>query len=63
MNIKERGITVGDLLIITIIILITTFIIKTFKNDKKTTFNISNQQDISYKINSSSKKYLNSFTL
>ena len=48
MNIKERGITVGDLLIILIIITSTT-LIKSFSKDKKTTLNYSNQEQVSYK--------------
>jgi len=51
MNLKERGITVGDLLIILIIIITSTILIKTFSNDKKTTFNHSNQESVSYEIN------------
>jgi len=39
MNLKERGITVGDLLIIFIIILVSTILVKTFNKDKKTNFN------------------------
>ena len=35
MNLKERGITVGDLLIILIIILTSTLIFKPFKNNKE----------------------------
>ena len=50
MNIKERGITVGDLLIILIIILTTTILVKTFNKDNKTTLNHNNQEDISFKI-------------
>ena len=37
MNLKERGITVGDLLIIFLIILTTTILVKTFNKDKKRT--------------------------
>ena len=48
MNLKERGITVGDLLIILIIILTSTVLIKTFNKDKKTTLNHSNQEKVSY---------------
>ena len=48
MNLKERGITIGDLLIILIIILTTTIFIKTFKDDKKTLLKQSNQVKISY---------------
>jgi len=51
MNLKERGITVGDLLIILIIIITSTILIKTFSKDKKTTFNYSNQDQFSYKKN------------
>ena len=47
MNIKERGITVGDLLII-IIILTTTILVKSFNKDKKTTLNHFNQETISF---------------
>jgi len=51
MNLKERGITVGDLLIIFLIILTTTIFVKTFSKDKKTTLNYSNQEQVSYKEN------------
>jgi len=51
MNLKERGITVGDLLIILIIIITSTIFIKSFSKDKKTTLNYSNQEQVSYKIN------------
>ena len=46
MNFKERGITVGDLLIIFLIILTTTILVKTFNKDKKTTLSHSNQENI-----------------
>ncbi len=49
MNFKERGITVGDLLIILIIIITSTILIKSFSKDKKTTFNFSNHEEVSYK--------------
>ena len=49
MSLKERGITVGDLLIILLIVLTSTILIKTFNKDKKTTFNNSNQEILSYK--------------
>ena len=49
MNFKERGITVGDLLIILIIIITSTILIKTFSKDKKTTLNFSNQEQINYR--------------
>ena len=50
MNLKERGITVGDLIII-IIIITSTILIKSFSKDKKTTLNYSNQEQVSYKKN------------
>ena len=46
MNLKERGITVGDLLIILIIIITSTILIKSFNKDKKTTLNYSNQEQV-----------------
>ena len=49
MNLKERGITVGDLLIILIIIITSTILIKSFSKDKKTALNFSNQEQVSYK--------------
>ena len=51
MNLKERGITVGDLLIILIIIITSTILIKSFSKDKKTTLNYSDQELVSYKKN------------
>ena len=51
MNLKERGITVGDLLIIIIIIITSTILIKSISRDKKTTFNYSSQEQFSYKKN------------
>ena len=48
MNLKERGVTVGDLLIIFIIILSTIISVKTLNKDKKTSFNLSNQEKVSY---------------
>ena len=50
MNLKERGITVGDLLII-IIIITAVLLIKSFNKDKKTTLNYINQEQVSYKVN------------
>ena len=49
MNLKERGITVGDLLIILILILTTTILVKSFNKDKKATLNLINHEKISYK--------------
>ena len=51
MNLKERGITVGDLLIILIIIITSTILIKSFSKDKKTTLNYINQEKVYYKNN------------
>ena len=51
MNLKERGITVGDLLIMLIIIITSTILIKSFSKDKKTTHNYINQDQVVYKIN------------
>ena len=51
MNLKERGITIGDLLIIIIIIITSTILIKSFSKDKKTTLNYSNQEQVSYNKN------------
>ena len=49
MNLKERGITVGDLLIILTIIITSTILIKSFSKDKKTTLNDINQEQVFYK--------------
>ena len=51
MNLKERGITVGDLLILIIIIITSTILIKSYSKDKKTSHNYSNQEQVTYKIN------------
>ena len=51
MNLKERGITVGDLLIILIIIISSTLLIKSFSKDKKKTHNYSNLEKITYTKN------------
>ncbi len=48
MNLNERGITVGDLLILLIIILTSIIVIKSFNKDKKTTLNYSNKEKVSY---------------
>ena len=55
MNLKERGITVGDLLIILVIIITSTILIKSLSKDKKTTLYYSNQSEISYEKNYSQK--------
>ena len=51
MNLKERGITVGDLLIVLIIIITSTILIRSFSKDKKTTLNISYQENVSHNKN------------
>ncbi len=51
MNLKERGITVGDLLIILVIIITSTILIKSFSKNKKTTLNYSNQEQVSHNKN------------
>ena len=55
MNLKERGVTVGDLLILIIIIITSTILIKSISKDKKTTLNYSNQEQVSYEKNLLSK--------
>ena len=50
MNLKERGITIGDLLILLIIILISIFLVKSFNKDKETTL-LSNNEKIFYNLN------------
>ena len=57
MNLKERGITIGDLLISIIIILATTTLLKTFKKDKKPTLKLNNPEHISLKNISLSKNH------
>ena len=57
MNLKERGVTIGDLLIIIIIIITSTILIKSFSKDKKTTLNYNNLEQVSYKKNYYQKIY------
>ena len=47
MNLKERGVTVGDLLIISIILIATIFFINKFKGSDKQTQMYMNHKDIS----------------
>ena len=49
MNLKERGVTVGDLLIILIIIITSTILFKSLNKDKKTTLNQNKQEQVIYK--------------
>ena len=51
MNLKERGITVGDLLIVLIIIITSTILIKSFNKDKKTTLYSVNHEKVFYDKN------------
>ena len=47
MNLKERGITIGDLMII-LIIIITTILVKSNNKDKTTMLNQINQENFSH---------------
>ena len=47
MNLKERGITIGDLMII-LIIIITTILVKSNNKDKTTMLNQINQENVAY---------------
>ena len=49
MNIKERGFTVGDLLIVVLVILSTIFIVKFINNDNKNTFYLNYSDAINEK--------------
>ena len=48
MNLKERGITIGDLLIVLLIILTTTILVKSFNKNKKAMLNPILQEQVSY---------------
>ena len=50
MNLKQRGITVGDLLIFLIVIVLATFVFKKLKNEKPLTLNIDKSDFISLKL-------------
>ena len=51
MNLKERGVTIGDLLIISVIIISTIFIInKVSDNDKQSLLYINSKELTSYLI-------------
>ena len=62
MNLKERGITVGDLLIIFILIFSTTIVVKTLNKDKKTSFN-NYQETVSFKKTLLSEIKLKTFSV
>ena len=63
MNLKERGITVGDLLILLIVILTSTILVKSINKDKKTTLYYGNQENLSYKKPYYQKIYLNKISI
>ena len=56
MNLKERGITVGDLLII-LIIITTIIFVKSLNKEKKTSLNLGDQKSTLYMTNSLLNKY------
>ena len=56
MNLKERGITVGDILII-LIIITTTILVKSLNKEKKTSFNLGDQKSTLNRTNSLSNNY------
>ena len=56
MNFKERGITVGDLILTIIIIFTSVILVKTFNKDKSTSLKFINRETISYR-----KLFLNKF--
>ena len=63
MSFRDRGITVGDLVIITIIILSTTFLFRTFHKDRKTTLDLGNKDRILDKKNLLPKIQMNNLSL
>ena len=63
MNLKERGMTIGDLVIILIIILATTILVKSLNKDKKTIQNHINQEKVFYKKILLSKMHLTNLSL
>ena len=58
MNLKERGITVGDLLIVIIIILTSSIFVKTFNNDKETKVSQIDQENFLFFTNSIYQRYI-----
>ena len=61
MNLKERGITIGDLVILSIIIFTTATFVKSFNKDKKTTLNHSYHGELSYEKTLFSEMHLNNY--
>lgn len=50
MNLKERGVTIGDLVIISVIIISTIFIINKVKDTDSQSQNYPNSTEINFKI-------------
>ena len=63
MNLKERGITVGDLLVMLIIILSSTLLFKVFNNNKETKINLNIQENISFQGKLLSINYIKNISL
>ena len=63
MNLKERGITVGDLLILLIIIFTTTILFKTIKKEKNTTLSQNVFEEITYGDNLTINTYSKIFSI
>lgn len=47
MNLKDRGLTVGDLIVLVIIIISTIFVVKNIKNDSSKSLNFTTIERIS----------------
>ena len=58
MNLKERGITVGDLLILIIIIVTSSILFKTFNKDKESSLKLNNQLEVINNDNLKSKNHI-----
>ena len=63
MNLKERGITVGDLLILLIIIFTTTILFKAIKKEKNTTLSQNVFEEITYGDNLTINTYSKIFSI
>ena len=63
MNLKERGITVGDLIIIILIIVTSTIVVKTFNKNKNAALYTIDNEKISHRQIFISKNHLNNLTL
>ena len=58
MNLKERGITVGDILILIIIIVTSSILFKTFNKDKESSLKLNNQLEVINNDNLKSKNHI-----